>query len=120
MLAWLTVVVLVAAAAFGLTAAYYALRQRVVDDRLLLVLGVLELALLAQVVVGIVQGATSTRDYEKPVFFAYLVTVPLIAPVASFLALKEKARSSMLVVVGSALVVGVLVGRLNQIWSAHA
>ncbi len=113
-------VALLATAVFGLTAAYYALRNRLVDDRLLLLLGVLELALLAQVVVGIVQGATSTRDYEKPVFFAYLVTVPFIAPVASFLALKEKARSSMLVVVGSALVVGVLVGRLNQIWSAHA
>ncbi len=119
MLAWLTVVVLVAAAAFGLTAAYYALRQRVVDDRLLLVLAILEVALLVQVVIGIVQGAT-TRDYEKPVFFAYLLTVPVVAPVAAFLALKEKSRSSMVVVVGSALVVGILVGRLNQIWSTHA
>ena len=120
MLAWLTVVVLVAAAAFGLTAAYYALRQRVVDDWLILVLAVLEVALLVQVVVGIVQGATTTRDYEKPVFFAYLLTVPVVAPVAAFLALKEKSRSSMVVVVGSALVVGILVGRLNQIWSTHA
>ncbi len=120
MLAWLTVVVLVAAAAFGLTAAYYALRQRVVDDRLILVLAVLEVALLVQVVVGIVQGATTTRDYEKPVFFAYLLTVPVVAPVAAFLALKEKSRSSMVVVVGSAVVVGILVGRLNQIWSTHA
>jgi len=120
MLAWLTVVVLVAAAAFGLTAAYYALRQRVVDDRLILVLAVPEVALLVQVVVGIVQGATTTRDYEKPVFFAYLLTVPVVAPVAAFLALKEKSRSSMVVVVGSAVVVGILVGRLNQIWSTHA
>ncbi len=120
MLAWLTVVVLVAAAAFGLAAAYYALRHRVLDDRLLLVLAVLELALLVQVVVGIVQGVTTTRDYEKPVFFAYLLTVPFVPPVAAFLALKEKTRWSMGVVVGSAFVVGVLVGRLNQIWSLHA
>ena len=49
-------------------------------------------------------------------FFAYLLTVPFIAPVAVFLALKEKTRSSMLVVLGSAVVVGVLVARLVQIW----
>jgi len=116
----LTIVTLIATAAFGLTAAYYALRHRLVDDRLILVLGILELALLVQVVVGIVQGATTPRDVEKPVFFAYLLTVPFIAPVAAFLALKEKTRSSMAVVVGSAFVVGVLVGRLNQIWSVHA
>jgi hypothetical protein len=35
-----------------------------------------------------------------------------------FLALKEKTRSSMFVVLGSAVVVGVLVGRLLQIWNA--
>jgi len=52
------------------------------------------------------------------VFFAYLLTVPFIPPVAVFLSLKEKTRSSMLVVVGAAVVVGVLVGRLVQVWSA--
>ncbi len=119
MLPWLTTVTLLAAAAFGLTAAYYALRHRLLDDRLLLVLGILELALVAQVVVGIVDGVTTTRDYEKPVFFAYLLTVPFVAPVAALLALKEKTRPSMGIVVGSALVVGVLVGRLDQIWSVH-
>jgi hypothetical protein len=54
------------------------------------------------------------------VFFAYLLTVPFISPVAVFLALKEKTRSSMLVVLGSAVVVGVLVARLVQIWNAGA
>lgn len=119
-LPWVTVVVLVATAAFGLMAAFYALRRRPIDDPMIVVLGVLELALLVQVVVGIVQGISTSRDYEKPVFFAYLVTVPFIAPVASFLALKERTRSSMAVVLGSAVVVAVLVGRLNQIWSLHA
>ena len=120
MLPWLTVVVLVATAAFGVMAAFYALRHRPIDDPMIVVLGVLELALLVQVVVGIVQGISTSRDFEKPVFFAYLVTVPFIAPVAAFLALKERTRSSMAVVLGSAVVVAVLVGRLNQIWSLHA
>lgn len=119
MVAWLTVVVLVAALALGIVALVYALTRRGVDDRLLLVLAVLEIAVLAQVFVGLGLGLGRTTDFEKPVFFAYLLTVPFIAPVAVFLALKEKTRSSMLVVLGSAAVVGVLVGRLAQIWYAR-
>jgi hypothetical protein len=113
---WLTVVVLVTATALGLLAIVYAVTRRIVDDRMLLVVGVLEVALLAQVVVGLAQGIPRTTDFEKPVFFAYLLTVPFIAPVAVFLALKEKTRSAMLVVLGAAVVVGVLVARLVQIW----
>ncbi|HEY8308870.1 MAG TPA: hypothetical protein VIG79_19535 [Lapillicoccus sp.] len=118
MVSWLTVVVLVAAAALGVLALVYALTRRGVDDRLLLVLGALEIALLAQVFVGLGQGIGRTTEFEKAVFFAYLLTVPFIAPVAVFLSLKEKTRSSMLVVLGSAVVVGVLVARLLQIWGA--
>ncbi|HEU5000295.1 MAG TPA: hypothetical protein VFT68_15245 [Lapillicoccus sp.] len=118
MVSWLTVVVLVAAAALGILALVYAVTRRIVDDRMLIVVGVLEIALLAQVFVGLAQGIPRTTEFEKPVFFAYLLTVPFIAPVAVFLALKEKTRSSMLVVLGAALVVGVLVARLVQLWSA--
>lgn len=118
MVSWLTIVVLVAAAALGILALVYAITRRIVDDRMLLVVGVLEIALLAQVFVGLGQGLNRTTEFEKAVFFAYLITVPFIAPVAVFLALKEKTRSSMLVVLGAALVVGVLVARLVQIWSA--
>ena len=118
MVSWLTVVVLVAAAALGIVALVYAITRRIVDDRMLLVVGSLEIALLAQVFVGLGQGIGRTSDFEKAVFFAYLLTVPFIAPVAVFLALTEKTRSSMLVVLGAALVVGVLVARLVQIWNA--
>ena len=118
MVPWLTVVVLVAAAVLGVLALVYAVTRRIVDDRMLVVLGALEIVLLAQVFVGLGQGIGRTTDFEKPVFFAYLLTVPFIAPVAVFLALKEKTRSSMLVVLGSALVVAVLVARLVQVWSA--
>lgn len=118
MVSWLTVVVLVAAVALGVLALVYALTRRTVDDRLLIVLGALEIALIAQVAVGLAQGVGRTTEFEKAVFFAYLLTVPFIPPVAVFLSLKEKTRSSMLVVVGAAVVVGVLVARLVQVWSA--
>jgi hypothetical protein len=117
---WLSIVVVAAAAIFALVALFYALRSRIVDDRLLLVAGVLELATLAQLVVGLVLGLSRTTSFEKAVFFAYLATVPFVVPVATLLALKEKTRSSMAVVAGGAVVIGVLVGRLAQIWYAGA
>ena len=80
MVSWLTVVVLVAATALGVLALVYALTRRTVDDRLLIVLGALEIALIAQVVVGLAQGVGRTTEFEKAVFFAYLLTVPFIAP----------------------------------------
>lgn len=119
MLSGLIVVVAVAAVLAGLVAAYYAATSRIVDDRLLLVVGVLEIATLAQLVVGLVQALGRASEFEKPVFFAYLVTVPFVMPVATLLALKEKTRASMGVVAGAAVVVGVLVGRLAQLWYAH-
>jgi hypothetical protein len=117
---WLSIVVVAAAAILALVALFYALRSRIVDDRLLLMAGVLELATLAQLVIGLVLGLTRTTSFEKAVFFAYLATVPFVVPVATLLALKEKTRSSMAVVAGGAVVIGVLVGRLAQIWYAGA
>ena len=78
----------------------------------------LELATLAQLVVGLVLASRTTTDFERAVFFAYLGTVPFVAPVPTLLALKEKTRSSMAVVAGGAVVIGVLVARLAQIWYA--
>jgi 4-amino-4-deoxy-L-arabinose transferase-like glycosyltransferase len=117
-LSWLIVVVAIAAVALGLVALVYAARSRIVDDRLLLVAGVLEVATLAQLVVGLLLALGRQTDFERAVFFAYLVTVPFVAPVTTLLALKEKTRSSMAVVAGGAVVVGVLVARLAQIWYA--
>lgn len=119
MLSWLTVVVLVAAAALGVLAGVYAARDRIVDDRLLLVTGILELTLVAQAVVGLVQGIPRQDGFEKPVFFAYLLTVPLVPAFVTFLALKEKTRSSMAVIAGSSVVVAVFLARLAQIWNSH-
>lgn len=119
MLSWLTATVLVVTLVYGAVALVYLVRDRIVDDRLLLALGVVELLLLAQVVVGIVLGARTDRDFEAPVFYAYLGTLPLIPPFATFVALKEKTRWAMGVVLGSALVVGIFLARLHQMWTLH-
>ncbi len=120
MLPWLSVVIVAVCVVLGVVAAAYAVRNSILDDRLLLLLAVLEVLLIAQAVVGIVLGTRTTRDFEAPVFYAYLLSVPFVAPFAGFLALKDKSRWSMGVVLGSAFVVGVFIGRLNQIWTLHA
>ena len=92
----------------------------VVDDRVLLVAAFLELALLVQVVTGIAQGAGRSGGWEKGVFFAYLLSVPLVVPGAVLLAIKEKSRFGMAVVLAAAAVVAVFVARLVQIWGPYA
>ena len=118
MLPWLSAVIVAAALLLALTALVYLLVRRGVDDRLLLIAGILEVALLGQLVVGLVQAIPRQGEFEKAVFLASLVTLPFVPPVATFLALKEKTRSSMAVVAGAAVVVGVFIARLTQMWNA--
>ncbi|MEO3938592.1 hypothetical protein V3N99_17815 [Dermatophilaceae bacterium Soc4.6] len=119
MLSWLTVAVLVVAVLYGVIALVHVLRDTVVDDRLLLAAAALEVLLVAQVVVGIVQGLNTTRDFEAPVFYAYLGTLPLVPPFVTLLALKDKTRWAMGVVAGSAVVIAVFLARLTQMWTLH-
>jgi hypothetical protein len=98
----------------------YLVRDALIDDRVLLVAALLELALLVQVVTGIAQGAGRSGNWEKGVFFAYLLSVPLVVPGAVLLAIKEKSRFGMAVVLAAAAVVAVFVARLVQIWGPYA
>ena len=118
-LSWLTVAVLVVAALYGVVALVHVVRDTIVDDRLLLTAVALELLLLAQVVVGVVLGLHTTRDFEAPVFYAYLGTLPLVPPFVTFLALKDKTRWAMGVVAGSAVVIAVFLARLTQMWTLN-
>lgn len=114
----LTVVVLVAAVALMAVSAWYAARRGVVDDRLLLVAAVVELGLLVQLVVCLVHlGRVPGGGAEQATFAAYAITLPFVPPAAIFLALKEKTRWSMGVVVVGAFAVAVMTARLQQIWN---
>lgn len=117
MLTPLTVAILVADAVLALLAAYHLLRDRLINDRLLLVAAVVELGLLVQLVVGLVRLAGTDRGVEGAVFVAYLVAVLVVAPAAVFMAIKEKSRWAMGVLIVGAFVIGILVGRLEQIWT---
>ena len=116
----LTVVVLLAAVSLMAVAAWYAARNRVVDDRLLLVAGIVELGLLVQLVVCLVHlGRVPGGGAEQATFAAYAITLPFVPQAAVFLALKEKTRWAMGVVAVGAFAVAVMTARLQQIWNLH-
>ena len=75
---------------------------------------------LVQLVVGLAHaGAIGGADGAT--FVAYLFTVVIVPPFVVFLAIKEKTGWAMGVIIVGAFVCGILIGRLEQIWSlAHA
>ncbi len=116
----LTVAIFAASAALALAAAFYAWRDRLIDDRLLLVAAVLELGLLAQAVVVLVSvGGVGGGGAEKATYAAYGLTLPFIPPAVALLAIKEKTRWAMGVIAAGAFAVAVMTGRLQQIWDLH-
>ncbi|HET7304647.1 MAG TPA: hypothetical protein VFJ12_08885 [Segeticoccus sp.] len=117
MLPPLTVAVFAVDLVLALMAAWYLCRDKLIDDPMLLAAGVLELLLIAQLVVGLVQLGATDRDVVGAVFVPYLFAVLVVAPFAAFLAIKEKSRWGMAIVLLGAFVVAILVGRLQQIWT---
>lgn len=120
MLLPLTLAVYALSAVLAGLGAHRLLRRRLIDDPVIISAVLLELALLVQLVVGLAQAGDVVDGAERATFIAYLFTVLVIAPVAVFLAIKEKTQWAMGVVIGGALVVAVLVARLQQIWSLGA
>jgi hypothetical protein len=114
----LTVAVFVAALLLMVAAGWYAVRDRLVDDRLLLLGALVELGLLVQVVVALVHVREVTGgSSEQATFTAYALTLPFVPPATLFLALKEKTRWAMGVVVVGAFGIAVMTARLQQIWN---
>ncbi len=81
-------------------------------------LALVELGLLAQAVIGFVRLAVVDRDVAGVSFAGYLLGALLVLPVAVFWSLAERTRWGTAVLVVGALVVPVMVVRLDQLWSA--
>jgi hypothetical protein len=116
----LTITVYVLSAALAGLSLHRLLRRRLIDDPVIVAAALLEAALVVQLVVGLATSGAVVDGAERATFIAYLFTVLAIAPVAVFLAIKEKTQWAMAVVLGGALVVAILVARLQQIWSLGA
>lgn len=79
-------------------------------------LAVVEVALLGQVAVAIVLLARGERPAEFATFIGYLVAGPLVLPLGAALALVERSRWGSAIVTVAALVIPVLILRLQQVW----
>jgi len=118
-LAPLTTAVILAVGVLGLQALLYLIIDRLVDDALLLVTAVVEIALVVlAVVTAIVHGQVGGTG-QGATMLAYALTLPIIPLVVVFIALKEKTRWAMGVVIAGAFTVAVMAYRILQIWDLH-
>ena len=112
----LTWTVAVLAAVLLLAATAYVVLDRTTDRWLLGVAGLLEVALVAELVVGIARIGDRAEGANAAVFVAYLVGLVLLPPVAGAWALGEPSRAGTAVWIVAAVVVPVLLLRISQVY----
>jgi hypothetical protein len=77
----------------------------------------LELVVVAQLVIAIILLIAGDRPAEFATFLAYLVASVLVLPVAVVWAAAERSRWSSAVLGVAALVLAVMVLRMQQVWT---
>ena len=118
MTGWLVVtVLLLTALAAAWTVLMIVRDESPPGDRFFLVLGVLLLALVVQLVGGLVALAATDRDLESVTFVAYLVTVVLAVPFGAALALVERSRWGNGALLVALATVAAMEVRLDALWA---
>ena len=113
-LTWALVALSLVAMVFAIV---LAARDKRINWTLLGALGVVEVGLLAQLVVGIVQLVQTSRDVSGPFFVGYLIGSLLILPLGALWALAESSRWGAGALAAACLVIPVLELRLHEIWT---
>ncbi|GAA3083190.1 lipopolysaccharide export LptBFGC system permease protein LptF [Kribbella aluminosa] len=114
-LTWILVALSLAAMVYAVV---LAARNKRIDWPVLGVLGVVEVGLLAQLVVGIVQFSGTHRDVSGPFFIGYLIGSLLILPIGAFWALAESSRWGAGALAIACVVIPILELRLHDVWTA--
>lgn len=114
---WVLGAVLVLAAVTLVAVAVLLVRDETAGDPTFVLLGVVELVLVAQLVVGIVKLSGTDRDVSGVLFVSYLVGVVLALPIGAFWSLAERSRAGTAILGAAALTVMALELRLWAIWS---
>ncbi|MBK6887628.1 MAG: hypothetical protein IPH03_15085 [Tetrasphaera sp.] len=108
------------AVAWGAYAAWLAWRDRLVDDAALILALLVEAGLLVLAVVAALRFRRIDPHSEGATFLAYALSLPVVPPMALFVAIKEKTRWAMVVGVVAAVTVAVMAARIAQIWNLYA
>lgn len=112
----LTTFVMIAVGVLAIMSLGYLAIDRLVDDALLLVTAVVELGLIVLAVAAAVVHGRVSGTGEGATMLAYALTLPILPPIVVFIAIKEKTRWAMGVVLAGAFTVGVMTYRILQIW----
>jgi hypothetical protein len=83
-------------------------------------LAIVQALVTAEVVAAIVHLVRGAHPHEYVTFIGYLIAFFLVLPLATLLAWMEPTRWGALIVTVGALVVPVLILRVNQLWSGGA
>lgn len=110
--------VIVASLVYAAWVLVAAVRNRPPREPYVIGAGVVEALILIQIVVAVVMMIVEGAPDDLATFIGYLLMIALIVPLGLFWALAEKSRWGTSVLVVAALVVPVLVIRLQQIWEA--
>ena len=113
-LTWALVALSLAATVFALVLAGL---DRRINWWLLGLLGVVEVLLVGQLVVGIVQLVGTDRDVSGPFFVGYLIGSLLILPIGALWALAESSRWGAGALAIACIVIPVLELRLHDLWT---
>ncbi|WP_030172331.1 hypothetical protein [Spirillospora albida] len=113
-LATANIVAALLAAAYALVTA---LRDRPMGVGHLVALGVLEVLLAAQVVVGFVKLNGGGGPDDTATFVGYLIATLLIPPAGAGWGLLERSRWGPAVIVVACLATAVMTVRLDQLWA---
>lgn len=100
-----------------LYAVVLAARNKRIDWTVLGALGVIEVGLIAQLVIGIVQLSGTDRDVSGPFFVGYLIGSLIILPIGAFWALAESSRWGAGALAIACLVIPILELRLHDLWT---
>ncbi len=91
--------------------------DRLPNDLLYGVLGLVEIGLVVQLVLGLVQVFGDHGDLNVPAYVGYLVGSLLVLPIAFLWSVGERTRSGTGVLLVGVLAVAFLFVRLHQLWS---
>jgi len=117
---WVYGAVLLLCAAAAVLLVVDLVRDRATQDSHFVALGVIEVALLVQLVWGSVALATTDRDVQGGVLVSYLVSTVLAPVVGAFVALTERSRVGTTILLLAVATVAGLEIRIWDLWHADA
>jgi hypothetical protein len=103
-----------------LVAVFYTIRDRLIDNVVVVLVLLIELGLVVQLGFGLAGSGQIGDGAERATYIAYVVTLPVVPIGTAFLAIKEKSRWAMGSIAVGGFAVAVMTARLLQIWNSHA